>query len=62
MDEADSKNSSYRILTLDQADLGLQREYLIKGVEDKVYYVILVGAFLSHALKLEVCPFYSEIL
>ena len=36
MDEADQKNSSYRILTLDQAELGLQREYLIKGFEDKV--------------------------
>jgi predicted metalloendopeptidase len=31
----DDKNSSWRIIELDQAELGLSREYLIKGFEDK---------------------------
>ena len=31
----DLKNSSWRILGLDQPGLGMSREYLMKGVEDK---------------------------
>jgi len=31
----DVKNSSYRVLDLDQPGLGLSREYLVKGVEDE---------------------------
>ncbi|XP_023345566.1 neprilysin-2 [Eurytemora carolleeae] len=37
----DLKNSSYRVLDLDQPGLGMAREYLMKGVEDsdvKAYY------------------------
>ena len=30
----DLKNSSYRILDLDQPGLGMSREYLMKGLED----------------------------
>lgn len=32
---ADDKNTSWRVLKLDQADLGLSREYLVKGFDDK---------------------------
>ncbi|CAB3363322.1 Hypothetical predicted protein [Cloeon dipterum] len=41
----DVKNSTRRIIDLDQASLGLSREYFIKGFEDKVvtaYYSYLV--------------------
>ena len=31
----DLKNSSWRILDLDQPGLGMSREYLIKGLEDE---------------------------
>ena len=36
----DVKNSSYRVLDLDQPGLGLSREYLVKGVEDEDIQVI----------------------
>ena len=32
---ADLRNSSWRTLDLDQPQLGLSREFLVKGVEDK---------------------------
>lgn len=32
---ADDKNASWRVLGLDQATLGMNREYLVKGFEDK---------------------------
>lgn len=32
---SDAKNSSWRVLLLDQPSLGMSREYLIKGFEDK---------------------------
>ena len=31
----DLKNSSWRVLDLDQPSLGMAREYLIKGLDDK---------------------------
>ena len=31
---ADLKNSSWRVLDLDQPTLGMAREYLMKGIED----------------------------
>ena len=37
----DLKNSSRRILDLDQPGLGMSREYLIKGFEDKDVQAIL---------------------
>ena len=30
----DSKNSSWRVIDIDQASLGMSREYLINGLED----------------------------
>jgi len=32
---ADDKNTSWRVLALDQATLGMSREYMVKGFEDK---------------------------
>ncbi|GLH05802.1 Neprilysin-2 [Gryllus bimaculatus] len=49
----DAKNSSYRSINIDQASLGLSREYLVKGMSDKLvraYYeyqvdiAVLLGA------------------
>lgn len=57
---ADDKNTSWRVLKLDQADLGLSREYLIKGFEDKdvqhyyrymVEIAVLLGAKKDQAEK-----------
>ena len=31
----DLKNSSWRILDIDQPSLGMSREYLVKGLEDE---------------------------
>jgi hypothetical protein len=36
LSKTDSKNSSWKVLGLDQPDLGQGREYLINGFEDKV--------------------------
>ncbi|XP_067006028.2 neprilysin-2 isoform X2 [Anabrus simplex] len=56
----DAKNSSYRSINLDQAALGVSREYLVKGLEDKIvnaYYqymvdvAVLLGAERSDAEK-----------
>ena len=33
--DTDLKNSSWRVLDLDQASTGMAREYLIKGLEDE---------------------------
>ena len=46
----DLKNSSWRILDLDQPGLGMSREYLIKGLEDEdvqvgVTLTLLLGYF-----------------
>ena len=44
---SDDKNSSYNVLEFDQAGLGLSREYLIKGFDDKDvqhYYKYMVDA------------------
>ena len=30
----DSKNSSWRVIDIDQASLGMSREYLINGIDD----------------------------
>ena len=30
----DSKNSSWRVIDIDQASLGMSREYLVNGLED----------------------------
>jgi hypothetical protein len=35
-DSADIMDTSRRVLTLDQADLGMEREYLIQGLENPV--------------------------
>ncbi len=40
----DLKNSSWRILDLDQPGLGMSREYLIKGMQDEDVQVRLVAA------------------
>ena len=43
----DAKNASWRVLKMDQAELGLDREYLVKGFEDKdvqEYYKYMVDA------------------
>ena len=45
--DTDDKNNSYRVLKLDQASLGMSREYLIKGFEDKdvqAYYQYMIDA------------------
>ena len=56
----DDKNTSWRIISLDQVDLGMSREYLIKGFDDKdvqSYYrfmldtAILFGAKPDRAKK-----------
>ena len=42
----DSKNSSWRVIDIDQASLGLSREYLINGPEDEdvnSYYNYMVN-------------------
>ncbi|KAB0797732.1 hypothetical protein PPYR_08725 [Photinus pyralis] len=42
---SDDKNSSKNAITIDEASLGLSREYLVKGLEDKIvkaYYEVLV--------------------
>merc|ERR1719431_2533360 len=42
----DSKNSSWRVIDIDQASLGMSREYLINGFEDddvKSYYNYMVS-------------------
>jgi len=58
--ETDDKNSSYRVFRLDQPRLGLDREYLIDGFNDKYvqfYYqymvnsAVLLGANKSRAEK-----------
>lgn len=43
----DDKNNSYRVWKLDQTSLGMSREYLIKGFEDKdvqAYYQYMIDA------------------
>ncbi|XP_059488680.1 neprilysin-2 isoform X2 [Neocloeon triangulifer] len=45
----DLKNSTKRIIDLDQGSLGLSREYFIKGIEDKV-----VSAYYSYMVDLAV--------
>jgi membrane metallo-endopeptidase-like protein 1 len=58
--EADSKNTSWYAITIDQASLGMPREYLIKGFEDidvQYYYkymvdtAVLLGAESESALN-----------
>merc|ERR1712088_867660 len=42
----DSKNSSWRVIDIDQASLGMSREYLINGFEDddvRSYYNYMVS-------------------
>ena len=42
----DSKNSSWRVIDIDQASLGLSREYLINGPDDEdvnSYYNYMVN-------------------
>ncbi|CAG9860712.1 unnamed protein product [Phyllotreta striolata] len=57
---SDVKNSTRRVIDLDQASLGLRREFLIKGFEDKIvkaYYAymvdlaVLFGAVKERAVK-----------
>ncbi|KAF5280980.1 hypothetical protein FQR65_LT14904 [Abscondita terminalis] len=56
----DLKNSSHRVIDLDQGALGLRREFLVKGLEDKLvrsYYdymidiAVLFGAEKKQAIK-----------
>ncbi|XP_065163092.1 neprilysin-2-like isoform X3 [Atheta coriaria] len=52
----DLKNSSRRIIDLDQAALGLRREFLIKGIEDKLvkaYYDYMVDIAVLFGAKRE---------
>ena len=45
--DTDDKNNSYRVWKLDQASLGMSREYLIKGFEDKdvqAYYQYMIDS------------------
>ena len=45
--DTDDKNNSYRVIKLDQTSLGMSREYLIKGFDDKdvqAYYQYMVDA------------------
>jgi predicted metalloendopeptidase len=45
--DTDDKNNSYRVIKLDQSSLGLSREYLIKGFEDKdvqSYYQYMIDS------------------
>lgn len=45
--DTDDKNNSYRVFKIDQTSLGMSREYLIKGFEDKdvqAYYQYMVDA------------------
>jgi hypothetical protein len=42
----DSKNSSWRVIDIDQASLGQSQVYLVKGLEDKTvaaYYKYMVN-------------------
>ena len=44
---ADAKNNSYRVIQFDQPSLGMRREYLIKGFEDKYvqsYYKYMIDS------------------
>ena len=43
---ADLKNSSWRVLDIDQPALGLSREYLLKGLQD-----VQVGAYYSYMIE-----------
>ena len=50
----DDKNTSWRIISLDQADLGMSREYLIKGFDDKdvqFYYRYMLETALLFGAK-----------
>jgi membrane metallo-endopeptidase-like protein 1 len=52
--EPDDKNSSWRVIELDQADLGMSREYLVKGFEDKDvqhYYRYMVDTAILFGAK-----------
>ena len=43
--DTDAKNNSYRVLTFDQADLGLSKEYWDKGMEEpevKAYFQYMI--------------------
>ena len=51
LSKTDSKNSSWKVLGLDQPDLGLGREYLINGFDDKVGFLELT-VFLCISLSL----------
>ena len=42
----DLKNSSRRILDLDQPGLGMSREYLTKGLEDEDVQVVMQSSIL----------------
>ena len=54
---ADDKNSSWNVIGFDQASLGLSREYIIKGFEDKDvqhYYNYMVNTAVLLGAELEV--------
>jgi len=54
--EADSKNTSWYAITIDQATLGMSREYLMKGFEDidvQYYYKYMVDTAVLFGAKSE---------
>ncbi len=56
LSKTDSKNSSWKVLGLDQPDLGLGREYLINGFDDKVGFSELsVYLCLSIYVYMSIC-------
>jgi len=57
--DSDDKNTSWRVLKMDEATLSLEREYLVKGFEDKdvqEYYKFMVDA----AILLGAEPEYAK--
>jgi hypothetical protein len=61
LSKTDSKNSSWKVLGLDQPDLGLGREYLINGFDDKVGFSELT-VFLCISLSLFLyLPIYVDL-
>merc|ERR1719516_673698 len=56
----DSKDSTLRRLEVDQPSLGLSREYLIKGIEDKdvqAYLEYMVSTAIFFGAELQVAEF-----
>ena len=63
----DSKNSSWRVIDIDQASLGMSREYLINGMEDDdviSYFNYMVSTHFFYQLTIQqnysACRFQYE--